>query len=170
MSISIKKKLLTKFPMEKIPLMDRGNIPFMLGADELINDTYAFLKTFYRGCYDAYLTRAMGKSVFIGVESFALVIKGIVKAVFGRELIIIKFTFDDYHLYIDFEFDTSVVGEELREELIKLADRGGFDIIFSERSAQLKLRFVSDATQFFNSNTTRIVYNTMVRVFRRARK
>ena len=112
----------------------------------------------------------MGKSVFIGVESFALVIKGIVKAVFGRELIIIKFTFDDYHLYIDFEFDTSVVGEELREELIKLADRGGFDIIFSERSAQLKLRFVSDATQFFNSNTTRIVYNTMVRVFRRARK
>ena len=165
MSISIKKKRLTKFPEENLPLREKGKHLSMISADELISDTYAFLKTFYRGCYDAYLTRVDYQNVFICVENFALVIKGLVKAVFGRELIIIRFNFDFKNLYIDFEFDTSVVTQELREEFANLAETGGFGIEISERLARLKIKFLQNSLPYLNSISPRIVYNTLVYIF-----
>lgn len=165
MSINIKKRLLKHFPEENLPLNEKGKHLSMLGADELIQDAYAFLKTFYRGCYDAYLTRVGYKSVFICVENFAITIKELVKAVFGRELIIIRFSEDFENLYMDFEFNTNFVCAELREQMQDLAFKGGFVTEFSERLARIRIRYVQNAVPYVNSISTRIVYNTLVYIF-----
>ena len=165
MSVIIKKRLLKKFPEEKIPLIVKGKQPAMLGADELIQDSYAFLKTFYRGCYDAYLTRVGYKTVFLSPENLAMVLKGLVKAVFGRQLIIIRFHEDTENLYIDYEFNTAFVTDEVREQLKELATEGGFKVEFSEGLVRIKIGYVQNAVPYVNSISTRIVYNTLVYIF-----
>ena len=166
MSVIIKKRLLKKFPEEKIPLVEKGKQLSMLGADELIQDSYAFLKTFYRGCYDAYLTRVGYKTVFLSPENLAMVLKGLVKAVFGRQLIIIRFNEDIENLYIDFEFNTAFVTDEVREQLKDLAAGGGFSVDFSDGLVRIKIRYVQNSVPYVNSISTRIVYNTLVYIFR----
>lgn len=165
MSINIKKRLLKKFPEEKIPLIIKGKQLSMLDANELIQDSYAFLKTFYRGCYDAYLTRIDYKAVFLSPENLAMVLKGLVKAVFGRQLIIIRYLEDLENLYIDFEFNTDFVTDEVREELKTLALNGGFEVVFSEGLVRIKIGYVHNSVPYVNSISTRIVYNALVYIF-----
>lgn len=165
MTIKIKKRLLKNFPEEKYPLNQKGKQLSMVGAYELIQDAYGFLKTFCRGCYDAYLIRVDYKSVLICIENFAIIIKGLVKAVFGRQLIIIRFTDNGEYLYMDFEFNTDFVSDELREEMRVLAKEGGFAIDFSEGSVRIKIRYIQNSLPYVNSISTRIVYNTMSYIF-----
>ena len=162
------KRKLTKFPPEVLPLNEKGQHFTRVGADELISDTYKFLKTFYRGCFDAYLTRVGCKTLFLCIENFAAVLKGIVKAVFARELIIVRFSGDDDNLSIDMEFDTSFVSDEKRTELTKLANEGGFYIDFKERLTSIRLPYLHNTVPYVNSNSTRIVYNTLMYVFNNA--
>lgn len=159
------KRKLTKFPPENLPLKEKGKHLSRVGADEFIHETYEFLKTFYKGCFDAYLTRVGYKSIFICIENFAIIIKGLVKAVFGKELIIIRFNEERDKLTIDWEFDTSVVSEELRKEMKQLANEGGFDVIFADNIARIEIEFVPNAVPYVNSISTRIVYNTLISVF-----
>ena len=165
MSIPIIKRKLRKFPDEKLPLREKGKHLKILNADELISETYGFLKAFYRGCYDAYLTRVGYKTLFLCIENFAIVLKELVKAVFGREIIIIRFIGEIDALRIDMEFDTSVVSEELRAEITRLANEGGFDVSFTERLACLKFEYIANAVPYLNAKSTRIVYNTIVTIF-----
>ena len=167
MSVPIIKRKLRKFPEEILPLREKGKHLTYIGADEFISETYEFLKAFYKGCYDAYLTRVGFKNLFICIENFATVLRGLVKAVFGRELIIIRFIGDFETLRIDLEFDTSVVSNELREEMKSLATSGGFSISFSERLARLEFNYIMGAVPYVNSNSTRIVYNTILSTFKR---
>ena len=165
MSINIKKKLLKKFPEEKFPLCEKGSHLSFLNADELIHDACGFLKTFYRGCYDAYVTRVGYKTIFICIENFAKVLKELVKAVFLREVITIRFNEDFKNLYMDLEFNTAFVSDELREQIKDLANRGGFDIEFSERLARIKIRYIQNAVPYVNALSLRIVYRTMRNIF-----
>ncbi len=162
MKLNIKK---VKFPNEKLPLNTKGKQFSALGAGEFVSETYNFLKTFYRGCYDAYLTEAAHKTLFICIENFAIVLKGLVKAVFGRELIIVKFVNENDGLCINMEFDTSVVSEEMRQQMQDLAKEGGFGVDFDERSASIRIHYISGAVPYVNSHSTRIVYNTLMSVF-----
>lgn len=159
------KRKLTKFPPENLPLDKKGKRLTKVGADEFMIQTYEFLKTFYRGCFDAYRTRVGYKTLFVCIENFAMVIKGLVKAVFGRELIIIRFEGEKDRLLIKFEFDTSVVSDELKAKMKELSNEGGFDITFSEHLALIELEYLPSATPYVNSNSSRIVYNTLVYVF-----
>lgn len=159
------RRKLTKFPPENLPLKEQGKRLSMVSANEFINETYEFLKTFYRGCFDAYRITVGYKTLFICIENFATVIKGLVKSVFGREVIIIKFDQTDDKLLIEWEFDTSVVSEEKRKEMKQLANEGGFDITFGESLALIELEFVPGALPYVNSHSTRIVYNTLVYIF-----
>lgn len=166
--MSIKLKHI-KFPPEILPLNEKGKHLSRIGAREFVNETYGFLKTFYRGCYDAYLTDAGCNTVFVCIENFAIVLKGLIKAVFGRELIIIKFVSDSEKLCINMDFDTSVVTDEKRNELCALAKEGGFSVEFEEHSASLKLYYIPNTLPYVNSHSTRIVYNTLVYVFNEAK-
>jgi len=159
------KRKLKKFPPENLPLNEKGKHLSRLGAEEVISETYKFLRTFYRECYDAYLIQVGYKSLFVCVENFAIVLKGLVKAVFGRELIIIRFKSDEDALVMDMEFNTSVVSHELRASMISLANEGGFDISFDEHLASIKIEYIPNAVPYVNSNSTRIVYNTLMYVF-----
>ena len=165
------KKILRnyKFPREILPLDEKGKHLSRLGAEEFMAETYEFLRTFYRGCFDAYRTEAGYKTVFVCIENFAIVLKGLVKAVFGRELIIIRYKSDDEKLLIDMEFNTSVVSDELREEMNNLAKEGGFSIRFEERLASLRLDYLKNDVPYVNSHSTRIVYNTLMYVFQSER-
>lgn len=159
------KRKLTKFPPQNLPLKEKGKHISRIGADELILETYEFLKTFYKGCFDAYLTRVGYRNLFVCIENFAIVVKGLVKAVFGKEPIIIRFESDDDKLSINMEFNTDVVSSEKRLEFGDLAHEGGFDVIFDESSARIEIEFLPNSTPYVNSNTTRIVYNTLMFVF-----
>ena len=158
-----------KFPREILPLDEKGKHLSRVSAEEFISETYKFLKTFYRGCYDAYLTQAGYKTIFVCIENFAIVLKGLVKAVFGRELIIVRFKSDEEKLLIDMEFNTSVVSDELREEMHNLAKEGGFSISFEDRLASIRLDYMKNALPYVNSHSTRIVYNTLMYVFQSER-
>lgn len=166
MSVPIIKRKLRKFPDEKLPLREKGKHLKYIGGDEFISETYKFLKTFYRGCYDAYITRVGYKSIFICIENFAIVLKELIKAVFARELIVIRFIGEQDTLRIDMEFNTSVVTEELRAETKRLADEGGFDVSFSERLARLEFEYIPSSVPYVNAKSTRIVYNTIVSIFK----
>ena len=161
----IRKRKLTKFPPLKFPLDKKGKERSSLNADAFMLETYDFLLTFYKGCFDAYRIRVGYKTLFICIENFAIVLKGLVKAVFGRELIIIRFEESDDNLFIKLEFNTSVVSDELRAEMKNLANEGGFDILFEERSATFEFEYISGAVPYVNSNSTRNVYNSLVYVF-----
>ncbi|MBE6645251.1 MAG: hypothetical protein E7612_07755 [Ruminococcaceae bacterium] len=161
----IVRRKLTKFPPESLPLNEKGKHLSLVGADELVVETYEFLKTFYKGCFDAYLTRFGYKSIFICIENFAIVIKSLVKAVFARELIVIRFSENADAISMDWEFDTSVISDELRKEIKTLANEGGFDITFDDKSAHIEIEFMPNSVPYVNSITTRIVYNTLVYVF-----
>lgn len=161
----IVKRKLRKFPPEQLPLSEKGKSLTRISADEFMIQTYDFLKTFYRGCFDAYRIQVGYKTLLVCIENFAIVIKELVKAVFGRELIIIRFESDRDRLFIKLEFNTSVLSEELRSKVKTLSNEGGFDIIFSESSVSIELEYLIGAAAYVNSNSTRIVYNMLVYVF-----
>ncbi len=159
------KKKMTHFPPQNLPLDEKGKHLSRIGADELILETYEFLKTFYRGCFDAYISRIGYRNLFICIENFAAVVKGIVKAVFGRELIVVRFGNNEDKLFMDMEFNTDFVTEEKRRELNDLAFDGGFNVVFSDRLARIEIEFLPNSVPYVNSISTRIVYNTLIYVF-----
>ena len=159
------KRKMTHFPPQILPLDEKGKHFSRVGADELALETYEFLKTFYRGCFDAYISRIGYKNLFICIENFAAVVKGIVKAVFGRELIIVKVSNSADKLFIDMEFNTDFVTEEKRRELNDIAFEGGFNVVFSDRLARIEIEFLPNSVPYVNSISTRIVYNTFMYVF-----
>ena len=91
--------------------------------------------------------------------------QGIVKAVFGRELIIVKVSNSADKLFIDMEFNTDFVTEEKRRELNDIAFEGEFNVVFSDRLARIEIEFLPNSVPYVNSISTRIVYNTFMYVF-----